>query len=127
MRDDPAIPATGAGAVLLRDRSNVLMHLRPARVVARVSTTTALVRQGTAWLGREITVATRLAAAGAPVVRPSGELDPGPTSSRAPPPRARSGSIRSSPGSGVTRRDERAFGDHAERLADVPRDVPNAV
>jgi aminoglycoside phosphotransferase (APT) family kinase protein len=64
--------------VVLRDLSNVLVHLRPAPVVARVSTATATMRPGVAWLAREVAVAGHLASAGAPVVAPSAELPPGP-------------------------------------------------
>jgi Ser/Thr protein kinase RdoA (MazF antagonist) len=64
--------------VVLRDRLNVLIHLRPAPVVARVAGTIARVRPGDDWLRRELAVAGSLAAAGAPVVAPSAELPPGP-------------------------------------------------
>ncbi len=64
--------------VVLRDRLNVLVHLRPAPVVARVAGTIASVRPGDEWLQRELAVAGGLAAAGAPVVAPSAELPPGP-------------------------------------------------
>jgi aminoglycoside phosphotransferase (APT) family kinase protein len=64
--------------VVLRDLSNLLVHLRPAPVVARVSTATGTMRPGEAWLAREVAVAGHLAAAGAPVVAPSAELPPGP-------------------------------------------------
>src|SRR3954466_14920018 len=64
--------------VVLRDRLNVLIHLRPAPVVARVAGTIARVRPGDEWLRRELAVASSLAAAGAPVVAPSAELPPGP-------------------------------------------------
>jgi Ser/Thr protein kinase RdoA (MazF antagonist) len=64
--------------VILRDQLNVLVHLRPAPVVARVAGTIAAVRPGTAWQARELSVTTHLARAGAPVVAPSGELPPGP-------------------------------------------------
>ena len=66
--------------VVVRDLSNVLVHLRPAPVVARVATTTAVVREGgaVAWLERDVQVASYLAAAGLPVVPPAGELPPGP-------------------------------------------------
>jgi Ser/Thr protein kinase RdoA (MazF antagonist) len=67
--------------VLLADDSNALVHLAPAPVVARVATTTALVRpQPVEWLAREVAVAGHLAACGAPVVAPSEELPPGPHS-----------------------------------------------
>ncbi len=64
--------------VILRDQLNVLVHLRPAPVVARVAGTIARVRPGTDWLEREVAVAGHLARAGAPVVGPSQELPPGP-------------------------------------------------
>jgi hypothetical protein len=64
--------------VVLRDSSNLIVHLEPAPVVARVATATATVRPGAAWLAREVAVAGYLAAAGAPVVAPSAELPPGP-------------------------------------------------
>ncbi len=67
-----------AEPVVLRDRLNVLIHLRPAPVVARVAGTIARVRPGDDWLRRELAVASSLAAAGAPVVAPSAELPPGP-------------------------------------------------
>jgi Phosphotransferase enzyme family len=65
-------------AVVLRDGSNLTVALQPAAVVARVSTTTSAVRDGDAWLTRELAVAEHLVAAGAPVVSPSRELPPGP-------------------------------------------------
>jgi Ser/Thr protein kinase RdoA (MazF antagonist) len=65
-------------AVVLRDLSNLLVHLAPAPVVARVSTATSVMRPGDGWLAREVAVAGHLAAAGAPVVAPSAEIDPGP-------------------------------------------------
>ncbi len=64
--------------VVLRDRSNLLVHLRPAPVVARVATATAAVRSGGEGIVRELAVAGALAAAGAPVVAPSALLPPGP-------------------------------------------------
>lgn len=66
--DDPEI---------LRDQSNLLVRLRPAPVVARVTTVTSGIRQG-GGSGRDVAVALHLAAAGAPVVPPSSALDPGP-------------------------------------------------
>ncbi|WP_053225862.1 phosphotransferase [Solirubrobacter soli] len=65
-------------AVILRDQLNVLVHLKPAPVVARVAGTIAAVRPGTAWQARELAITAHLARAGAPVVAPSGELPPGP-------------------------------------------------
>jgi phosphotransferase family enzyme len=64
--------------VVLREGSNLLVHLQPAPVVARVATRTGAVREGDAWLSREVAVAGFLARAGLPVVAPSGELPPGP-------------------------------------------------
>jgi hypothetical protein len=63
---------------ILRDRGNLLVHLAPAPVVARVATLTGTRRVGDGWLRREVSVAGFLARAGAPVVAPSAELDPGP-------------------------------------------------
>lgn len=63
---------------ILRDRGNLLVHLAPAPVVARVATLTGTRRPAAAWLRREVAVAGFLARAGAPVVAPSAELDPGP-------------------------------------------------
>jgi Phosphotransferase enzyme family len=65
--------------VILKDASNVVVHLAPAPVVARVATSTALARSDVSqWLGREIAVARFLLEKGAPVVEPSTEIDPGP-------------------------------------------------
>jgi hypothetical protein len=64
--------------VVLRDRLNVLVWLKPAPVVARVAGTIAAIRPGDEWVRRELAVAGALAAAGAPVVVPSAELPPGP-------------------------------------------------
>lgn len=63
---------------ILRDRGNLLVHLAPAPVVARVATLTGTRRTGDGWLRREVAVAGFLARAGAPVVAPSSEIDPGP-------------------------------------------------
>ncbi len=71
---------TASDPVVLRDQLNVLVHLRPAPVVARVAGTIARVRPGEGWLRREISVAGHLARSGAPVVAPSDELPPGPHS-----------------------------------------------
>jgi hypothetical protein len=64
--------------VILHDANNTLVHLRPAPVVARVATMTGAVRQGPAWLKREVEVTAFLVAAGAPVIPPSQQIDPGP-------------------------------------------------
>ena len=64
---------------LLKDGANVLVFLRPAPVVARVATTTALVRHPVSdWLARDLAMARFLAAKGVPVVAPSAELPAGP-------------------------------------------------
>jgi aminoglycoside phosphotransferase (APT) family kinase protein len=65
-------------AVILREQSNLIIHLRPTPVIARVATTTATFRTGDAWLAREVAVARHLASVGAPVVSPSHLVDPGP-------------------------------------------------
>lgn len=68
--DDPEVLAQGYA---------VRVHLRPAPVVARVSTITAVLRAPIEpWLARELDVAAFLAARGAPVVPPSDVLPPGP-------------------------------------------------
>jgi len=65
--------------VVLRDLSNLILHLRPAPVVARVATTTGAARGGArAWLERDLALATWLDSRGAPVVPPASELPPGP-------------------------------------------------
>jgi hypothetical protein len=64
---------------MLADGCAVRVYLRPASVVARVSTLIALLRTPIeAWLAREVAVADFLAARGAPVVAPSDILPPGP-------------------------------------------------
>lgn len=64
---------------LLADRANALVRLAPAPVVARVATTTGLLRGGAREaLTREVAVAGYLAGAGAPVVPPADLLPPGP-------------------------------------------------
>jgi hypothetical protein len=64
---------------VLWDGSNVLVHLAPAPVVARVATLTGLVRSDVdVTLAKDVAIAGWLAARGAPVVPPSGELPAGP-------------------------------------------------
>src|SRR4051794_33980545 len=63
---------------VIHDGSNLLLHLHPAPVVARVATTTAIVREGDAWLTREVAVARHVAVQGAPTVAPTDEIPPGP-------------------------------------------------
>ncbi len=65
--------------LLLRDGSNALVHLAPYPVMARVATTTGLVRRPAAnWLQRDLDVASYLHQAGFPVVHPATELPAGP-------------------------------------------------
>ncbi|HQP35296.1 MAG TPA: aminoglycoside phosphotransferase family protein [Polyangiaceae bacterium] len=64
---------------VLAERYALRVHLRPAPVVARVSTFTSLLREPIdAWLGRELDVSAFLHGRGAPVVPPSDLLPPGP-------------------------------------------------
>jgi hypothetical protein len=64
---------------VLSDGVNVVVHLRPAPVVARVATLTPLLRPTIGGpFGREVALAGALAAAGAPVVPPSDLLPAGP-------------------------------------------------
>ena len=64
---------------VLHDGVNVVVHLAPAPVVARIATLTTLLRPDPSRpFGREVAVAGALAAAGAAVVPPSDLLPPGP-------------------------------------------------
>jgi hypothetical protein len=64
---------------ILNDLFSLMVHLRPAPVVARVATIMPKLRRPiSAWLEREIAVTTYLSEKGAPVVAPSRELPPGP-------------------------------------------------
>ncbi len=66
-------------AAVVSDGSNLLVHLKPSGVLARVATTIGLVRRPAgAWLERDLAVARYLHSQGAPVVPPSEELPPGP-------------------------------------------------
>lgn len=57
--------------VVLHDSSNVVVHLRPAAVVARVATLTALVRPGVeSWFRRDALVATHASSRGVLATRP---------------------------------------------------------
>jgi Ser/Thr protein kinase RdoA (MazF antagonist) len=73
-------PASGFGVacaepVVLADGANVIVHLRPSPVVAKVAATTTAVRADPAvWLKRELDLALFLAEAGAPVMAPSPEV-----------------------------------------------------
>jgi hypothetical protein len=65
--------------VVLSDGVNLVVHLAPAPVVARVATFTPLLRPETARQPRrDVALAGALAAAGAPVLTPSELLPPGP-------------------------------------------------
>lgn len=63
---------------LLHSGANVVVHLSPAPLVARVATLTRLLRDGTTSFGREVRLAGALAGAGAPVVPPADLVPPGP-------------------------------------------------
>src|SRR3712207_4837966 len=61
--------------------SNRIVWLRPAPVVARVMTGTAVLHHDPgAWLARELDVGVFLAAHGAPIVAPTADFEPGPHS-----------------------------------------------
>jgi hypothetical protein len=65
--------------VVLKDGSNLLVHLAPAPVVVRVATFTAFIRlDPLPWLQREVALGVHLADVGAAVVGPSSLLPPGP-------------------------------------------------
>lgn len=66
-----------ADPVVLRDLTNLIVHLRPAPVVARVQLTLGALRD-LASARAEIDAARFLAAAGAPVAPPAHDVDPGP-------------------------------------------------
>jgi hypothetical protein len=66
-------------AAVIAAGSNVLVHMRPASVIARVMTGTAALHEDIAqWLEREVAVGVFVAARGGPVVPPSRLLAPGP-------------------------------------------------
>lgn len=60
--DDPLVLAEGA---------NVVVHLRPTPVVAKVAAATHLVREPGPWLGRELAMSAYIAGTGLPVVQAS--------------------------------------------------------
>ncbi|HZC31811.1 MAG TPA: phosphotransferase [Candidatus Bathyarchaeia archaeon] len=65
--------------VILKDGSNLSVHLAPAPVVPRVATFTARIRrEPLIWLQREVDLVTWLAAAGASVMAPSDLVPVGP-------------------------------------------------
>jgi hypothetical protein len=66
---------THAEPVVLADGANVIVHLTPAPVVAKVAASTTEVRpDSAAWLQRELDVASFLAGVGIPVLEPSPEI-----------------------------------------------------
>ena len=66
---------TAAEPAVLADGANIVVHLRPAPVVAKVAASTPAVRRDNQdWLRRELDVSAFLSADGAPVVPPSPEL-----------------------------------------------------
>ena len=66
---------TSAEPLILSDGANVIVHLSPSPVVAKVAATTMLVRPDVAaWLQRELDVVSFLARANAPVLAPSAEI-----------------------------------------------------
>ena len=68
--DDPRV---------LSSRGNLIVHLAPAPVVARVATLTAWTRSNPfCWLAREVAVAGYAALQGGPVIPPTDLADPGP-------------------------------------------------
>jgi len=63
--------------VVLADGANVIVHLQPSPVVAKVAASTPEVRpDSAAWLQRELDVAAFLDGVGAPVLPPSPEVPP---------------------------------------------------
>ena len=70
--------------VVLADGANVVVHLSPAPVVAKVAASTTEVRPGAAWLQRELDVAGYLSGRGAPkrTSGPATRPRAGPASSR---------------------------------------------
>jgi Phosphotransferase enzyme family len=60
--------------VVLADGANVVVHLRPAPLVAKVAASTTAVRPAATWLQRELDVVQFLAARDAPVMTPSPEV-----------------------------------------------------
>jgi hypothetical protein len=68
----------GLRPVVLRDAWHVLVHLQPLPIVARISTEPASPEIEPEQVRRELAVAGHASAAGAPVVPPADEIDPGP-------------------------------------------------
>jgi len=63
--------------LVLKESANVVVHLRPAPLVAKVSASTRLVRPDVeSWLDREIAAARHVRAAGLPTAQPSDLVPP---------------------------------------------------
>jgi hypothetical protein len=62
---------------VVRDLTNVLVHLEPAPIVLRVQLTLGALR-GRAWAEAEMQAAQFLARVGAPIAPPASDVDPGP-------------------------------------------------
>lgn len=87
-RHEPLAAAVALGAAhrlpvaapqILKDGSNLLVHLAPAPVVVRVATFTGRIRRDPLpYLEREVSLVSALASAGAPVTPPSPLIPPGP-------------------------------------------------
>ena len=73
---------TVSTAEVIADGSNLLVHLKPAPLLARVATTSALLRRPvSAWLGRDVSVATGICMPRVPrLCRPAIFWRPGRTS-----------------------------------------------
>jgi hypothetical protein len=69
--------ANRGSPVILKDTNHTIVHLTPQPIVAKVSVEKRF-RQRSSSLEREVLVASLLAEAGAPVVRPTNTLPPGP-------------------------------------------------
>ncbi|MBX3251136.1 MAG: aminoglycoside phosphotransferase family protein [Myxococcales bacterium] len=69
---------TGASPRVIADRSNLVVHLSPHPVVARVAMATSATRVGIEWLRREVDVTRHLDGHGVPVTRPSAVVEAGP-------------------------------------------------
>jgi aminoglycoside phosphotransferase (APT) family kinase protein len=63
-----------AEPVVLADGANVIVHLSPSPVVAKVAASTLAVRPDAAWLQRELDIASFLVRADAPALAPSPEV-----------------------------------------------------
>jgi Ser/Thr protein kinase RdoA (MazF antagonist) len=70
-----SLGVTATEPVVLADGANVIVHLRPSPVVAKVAASTSAIRANPeAWLRRELDMALFLTSAGAPALAPSSEV-----------------------------------------------------